>query len=383
MFDKKTHGIAIPVMFLICIGILMVYSSTALMSTEKYDSAFRYLWRHLFTIIIGFIVMFSLAEVDYHKLRVFVIPLLVLSVILLILVFVPGIGVSAGAGSGVKRWIKLWPSTFQPSELVKISVVLFLADYMAKNEWRMKNPRYGIIIPFCIVAVFQGIILLQPDFGAVMSLAVLTVILLFLGGVNWRYLAALALLSLPVIYKLIWSVPYRKDRIMAFWDPWEDHLGKGFQLCQSFIAFGRGGIKGVGIGASKQKLFYLPELHTDFVFSIIGEEMGLIGVSAVLVLFIWFFIKGVKIAAKTEDSFGYYLATGLTMMIVIQGLINFAVSIGLMPTKGLPLPFISYGGSALLINMAAVGILINMQKTLNAKQWTVDRVHYPRRLGKR
>ncbi|MBI4654134.1 MAG: putative lipid II flippase FtsW [Nitrospirae bacterium] len=357
---KNSKGIIIPVTALIVIGIVMVYSSTALMSMGKYGNGFHFIWRHLFIIVIGFLTMFFLARVNYQKLMVFVIPLLVLSLALLILVFVPGIGVSAG---GARRWIKLWPSTFQPSELAKITMVLFLADYMSRNASRMKSLRYGIIIPISVLIIFQGIILLQPDFGAAASLGILTITLLFIGGVRWNYIAGLALLSLPVIYKLVWSVSYRKDRILSFLDPWEDPLGKGFQLVQSFIAFGRGGLTGVGIGASKQKLFYLPELHTDFIFSLIGEETGIIGAAVVLCLFIWFFIKGIKIAQQTEDQFGYYLAIGLTMMIVNQALINFAVAVGAMPTKGLPLPFISYGGSAALINMAAVGILISILKS--------------------
>jgi len=361
---KNTHSIIIPVLALIVIGAVMVYSSTALMSTGKYGNSFHYLWKHIFIVIIGFIAMVSLAKTDYHRLRVFVISLLLLSLVLLILVFVPGVGISAG---GARRWLNLWLLTFQPSESVKITMVLFLAHYMDRNAHRMKNLYHGVIIPLCILFVFQAIMLPQPDFGAVINLGILTVALLIIGGASWRYIAGLVLLSLPMIYILIVSKPYRLDRLKVFLDPWQDPTGKGFQLVQSFLAFGRGGLTGVGIGDGKQKLFFLPELHTDFIFSLIGEELGLIGVFTVLGLFIWFFIKGVKIAMQTEDAFSYYLAMGLTLMIVNQALINFAVSIGIMPTKGLPLPFISYGGSSLLVNMAAVGILINIQKNLKSQ----------------
>lgn len=360
---KNTRGIVISVMILTGIGILMVYSSSAFVSTEKYGNSFHYFWKHLFTILIGFIAMIFLAKVNYYKLRCFVIPLLIFSVILLILVFVPGIGVSAGPNSEVKRWIKLWPLTFQPSELVKITMVLFLSDYISKNAHKMKDLRCGVIVPLTVMAIFQGIILLQPDFGAAMSIGIVALTLLFIGGIKWKYITGVVLLSLPVVYKLVLSAPYRIKRIMAFLDPWQDPQGSGFQLIQSFLAFGRGGITGVGIGDSKQKLFFLPEAHTDFIFSLIGEELGLIGVLIVLCLFSYLFIKGFKIAMRIEDSFGYYLAVGLTIMIGVQALINFAVSTGVMPTKGLPLPFISYGGSALLVNMAAVGILINISKS--------------------
>lgn len=360
--NKKVHGIIIPVLVLIGIGILMVYSSSAFISTEKYGSSFRYLWRHLFTILIGFAAIIFLAKVNYHKLRVFVIPLLIFSIILLILVFVPGIGASSGPHSEVKRWIKLWPSTFQPSELVKMIMVLFLADYMSKNMHKMKDLRCGVIVPIAVMVVFQCIILLQPDFGAVISIGIITLTLLFIGGIKWRYILGIILVSLPIGYKLILSTPYRMRRITSFLNPWQDPQDSGFQLVQSFLAFGRGGLTGVGIGDSKQKLFFLPEAHTDFIFSLIGEELGLVGVLTVLGLFVWLFIKGFKIAMQTEDSFGYYLALGLTIMIGSQALINFGVSTGVMPTKGLPLPFISYGGSALLVNMAAIGILINISK---------------------
>lgn len=365
--SKNAGGIVIPVIVLAGIGILMIYSSSVLISEEKYGSGFHYLWRHLFTILVGFSTMIFLAKVDYLKLRGFVIPLLIFSFVLLILVFVPGIGVSAGPQSEVKRWIKLWPSTFQPSELTKITVVLFLADYMSKNIYKMKSLRYGVIIPFAVVAVFQGIILLQPDFGGAVHIGIITLALLFIGGIKWRHVFGIILLALPIFYSLVLSAPYRMKRIMAFLNPWQDPQGAGFQLVQSFLAFGRGGLTGVGIGDSKQKLFFLPEAHTDFIFSLIGEEIGLLGVLTVLGLFLWLFIKGFRMAMRTEESFGYYLALGLTIMIGSQALMNFAVSTGLMPTKGLPLPFVSYGGSAFLVNAAAVGILINIAKNCRGK----------------
>ncbi|MBI4710099.1 MAG: putative lipid II flippase FtsW [Nitrospirae bacterium] len=373
---RKTHSILIPVGILIFVGLLMVFSSTGLISKAKYGNGYHYLWMHLFTVVIGLAAMLFLAQMDYRKLnnRWVVIILLALSLGLLILVFT-GIGVKA---NGARRWIRLWPSTFQPSEFVKFTTVLALAYYIEKYASKMKSLGYGILIPFAVVGIFQLIIYKQPDFGAIISLGIITIILLFIGGIRlkWNYIAGFLLLGAAGFYKFVWLEPYRKDRVMFFWNPWKDALGKGFHLVQSLLAFGRGGITGVGPGASKQKLFYLPELHTDFIFSLIGEEWGLIGVSCILGLFIWFFIKGTKIAEQTEDPFGYYLAMGLTLMIVMQALINFAVTIGLMPTKGLPLPFISYGGSALLVNMMAVGVLISIQRSVNSKGWTGERGRY-------
>ncbi len=364
--NKTVGGIIIPVIVLTGIGILMVYSSSVFISKAKFGSSFHYLWRHLFTVFIGATVMVFIAKLDYRKLRVLVIPLLILSAVLLVLVFVPGIGVSAGPHSAVQRWIRLWPSTFQPSELVKITLVIFLADYISRNIQKMKDFRCGVMIPVAVMGIFQCIIMLQPDFGAAMSIGLITITLLFVGGIKWRYIFSMMLLSIPVIYVLILSAPYRMKRILAFLDPWQDAQGSGFQLVQSFLAFGRGGILGVGIGHSKQKLFFLPEAHTDFIFSLIGEEMGMIGVLTVMGLFICLIVKGFRISMQTDDSFGYYLALGLTVMIGSQALINFAVSTGVIPTKGLPLPFISYGGSAFLVNMAAAGILINISKNWNS-----------------
>ena len=362
ILEKNTRGILVPVVILLCIGIIMVYSSSAFMSTEKYGNSFHYIWKHLFTTLIGFMGMIFFVKLDYQDIKRFVIPLLVFSFILLILVFVPGIGMSAGAKSTVKRWINLRLLTFQPSEFAKIAMIVFLSKYISKNANRMNTLRYGIMIPIAVMVVFQGIILLQPDFGAAMSIGIITLTLLIIGGIRWRYIVSVIAVSIPAVVVLIIAAPYRLKRILAFIDPWKDSQGTGYQLIQSFYAFGRGWITGVGLGSSKQKLYFLPEAHTDFIFSLIGEETGLIGTIIVVGLFVYLLIRGFKIAMQAEDSFGYYLAIGLTIMIGSQALINFAVSTGLMPTKGLPLPFISYGGSALLVNMMAVGILINISK---------------------
>jgi cell division protein FtsW len=211
------------------------------------------------------------------------------------------------------------------------------------------------------MVLFQLVILKQPDFGAAMSLAFLTVAMLFISGMRLRYLASLSVFALPVIIMLALK-PYRLQRITCFLDPWKEPQGCGFQLVQSFIALGSGGITGVGIGSSKQKLAYLPESHTDFIFSIIGEEFGLLGVLTIVLLFFTLFVRGIAVASRSKEPFVYYLATGLTLMISLQALINFSVAIGLVPTKGLPLPFISYGGSSLLVNMAAVGMLLTISK---------------------
>ncbi len=358
--------IIVATLCLIGVGVLMVYSSTAILSMKKYGTSFHYLKNQILTAALGIVTMVTFAKINYMRMRRFAIPLLCLSFILLLLVFVPHIGISAG---GARRWLRLWPSTFQPSELVKIAMVIFLSDYMAKRQEDMKTPVKGLIIPIAIMGIFQIVLLKQPDLGAIISLGLLTISLLFIGGVRLSHILGLLLLSVPILYKLMLSVPYRRRRIMAFLDPWQDPLGSGFQLVQSLLALGNGGLTGVGLGQSKEKLFFLPEPHTDFISSLIGEELGFIGISLVILLFIIIFIRGVRIASRLKEPFGAYLCFGLTLMIGIQGVVNFSVVSGLMPTKGLPLPFVSYGGSSLLINMMAVGLLLNLSKTIPREEW--------------
>jgi len=357
---KYDKWLLLVTVLLVGFGALMIYSSTSVITpvlARKNITEFYYFKRHIVTIIIGFSFMFFTYKLNITSIEKIAVPLLIFSFALLVLVFLPHIGLSAG---GARRWIRLWPSTFQPSELVKISMVIFLAKYMSMPSYR--TDRFvSFIKPVLVMVLFQIAFLKQPDFGAAMSLAFLTFAMLFISGIRLRYLASLSVLAIPVLFKLIME-PYRLRRLTSFLNPWEDAQGSGFQLVQSFIALGSGGLTGVGIGSSKQKLSYLPESHTDFIFSIIGEEFGFIGVSVVVALFLILFIKAISIANRAKDRFVYYLATGLALMISLQALINFAVATGLVPTKGLPLPFISYGGSALLVNMAAIGVLLNIAK---------------------
>ena len=346
--------------FLLGLGALMIYSSTAVVSpamSKKDVTQFFYFKRHLFTMLLGFAAMFAAYRLRPEALKKTALPLLIFSFLLLVLVFIPGMGISAG---GAKRWLRLWPSTFQPSELVKLSMVIFLAKYMSAYNYRTDS-FVSFIKPIAIMAVFQVIFLKQPDFGAAISLGIITLAMLFFSGMKLRYLLSLAVFALPVVVKLI-REPYRWKRVTSFLNPWDDPQGSGFQLIQSFIALGSGVIKGVGLGESKQKLLFLPETHTDFIFSLVGEELGLIGAGIIILLFVMLFVRGIATTNKAKDSFVYYLSFGLSIMIALQALINFSVVTGMIPTKGLPLPFISYGGSSLLVNMAAVGILLNLSK---------------------
>ncbi len=337
------------------IGILMVYSSTSV-SPETGTQSYYYLKKQLLTFLIGILLLLFFTNIDLQVIRAMAIPLLIFSFFLLILVFT-NLGISAG---GARRWLRLWPTAFQPSELAKLSMVLFLSWYMSGKRYLPERFR-EMIIPLLVMASFQVIFIKQPDFGAFMTFGILTLSMIFLSGMRLRYIASLGVILIPLVYYLI-KEPYRWRRIVAFLDPWSDPAGSGFQLIQSLIAFGSGGLFGVGLGESKQKLLYLPAIHNDFIFALVGEELGLIGAYMVVLLFLWLFLRGVSVAKKTKDPFSYYLASGISLMIAIQAVVNFSVATGLAPTKGLPLPFISYGGSSLVVNMMAVGMLLNISR---------------------
>ena len=347
-------------LILTAFGALMVYSSTSVITpvfARKNITPFFYLRRHVVTILVSLIFLIISTRISTKTLKKAAIPLLIFSFLLLILVFVPKIGVAAG---GAKRWIRLWPSTFQPSELVKLAMVLFLAWYLSTPAFKPDNV-LSFLLPVGIMGIFQIVFLMQPDFGAALSLGLLTITMLVISQVRMRYIMYLSLLAVPLVAKLIME-PYRLKRVLSFLDPWDDPQGAGFQLIQSFIALGSGGFTGVGLGQSKQKLSFLPEVHTDFIFSLAGEELGFIGAIFLVILFLMLFLRGIKIARDKTEPFAYYLASGLTMMIALQAMINFFVATGLVPTKGLPLPFISYGGSSLLVSMGAIGLLLNLSR---------------------
>ncbi len=352
------------VLLLIIVGLTAVYSSTAVISSDavkKYQqygitaNQFEFVKRQFFTVVLGIFAMFIAYKIKLSHMKKAAIPLLIVSLILLLLVF-SSLGVSGG---GARRWIQLWPSTFQPSELVKLTMIIFLSWYMSMHSYKTDKILF-FAIPVGIMVVFQVIFELQRDFGAIISLGLLTVSMLFLSGVKLRYLFLLSIIAAPIIAKMLLE-PYRWSR-MIFLDPWRDPHGSGYQLIQSFIALGSGGLTGVGLGEGRQKLLFLPEVHTDFIFSMIGEEVGFIGAITVVFLFFALFLMGIAIAKKTVNPFSYYLCFGISIMIALQAITNLAVVTGMAPTKGMPLPFISFGGSALIVNMTAIGLLLNISK---------------------
>jgi len=282
-----------------------------------------------------------------------------IALVALVLVLIPGIGREV---SGARRWFRFKFISFQPSEFANLALIIYMADFIARKGDKIKSLFKGFIPPICVLGATALLILIQPDLGTVVALGSVILIMLFVAGTRGSYILSLILCSLPAAYFLVFSVPYRRARIMAFLNPWLDPKGTGFQIIQSQIAIGSGGIFGRGLGHSQQKLFYLPAAHTDFIFSIIGEELGLIGTLGVIILFMIFIQQGLKIIKNAQDKFGYFLALGLVLMISLKAIINIGVSCGLFPTKGLPLPFISYGGSSLLFDMVSLGILINIAR---------------------
>lgn len=354
---KEGQSLLIITTILICIGIVMVYSSSSYYAYERFhDSAF-YLKRHLMHCLIGLALAWFIIKSDYRKIRNYTKILLSLAVLSLVLVLLPKIGHEAG---GAKRWIKLWGWGFQPSEFVGLFLIIYLADVLERKQFYIKSFFHGFAPPLIISGIVVLLILLQPDLGSALTLLAVSVIMLFVSGANMMHLVPFVFGLVPMFYFLIFRVPYRLRRIVSYLNPWSDAQGAGFQIVQSFLALGSGSILGLGLGCSRQKLFYLPQAHTDFIFSIIGEELGLIGTLGIVFLFCLFVWQGIKISIKARDLFSRFLALGITVNIGLKAIINIAVSTGAIPTKGLPLPFISYGGTALIFNIAGAALLLNI-----------------------
>jgi len=342
---------------LLVMGLLMVYSTSSVVAMKRFGSQYFFVKKQLTYMLAGFICFFGAMRVPYSFYRKMAYPILLLSIAALVCIYIPGIGFSAG---GARRWIRLGPIAFQPSEPAKLAVIFFLAYSLAAKQEKIREFSVGFLPNILIPGVVILLIMFETDLGTSVALASIVALLNFIAGVKKRYLGALVVGSGVMIYLVIQKFSYMMTRIVIFMDPWKDPEGKGFQMVQSFLAFGSGGIKGVGLGEGKQKLFYLPEAHTDFILSVIGEELGFVGVACVLALYALFLYCGVKVAMKSRDRHGMYLALGLTFMVVLQAVFNSGVVMGLLPPKGLPLPFISYGGTSLLVNMIAVGILLNI-----------------------
>lgn len=348
------------VMLILVIGLVMIYSASAMIAAQKSNSELPYyfLLRQIVFLAAGGVLMFLLMHVDVRHLRSPQILFLLLGALLAALVLV----LFQSPVNGTHRWFVLPFFQLQPSEFAKPVLVLFLASYLAQREEKINDLSQALIPISAVLAIVAGLILLQPDFGTAATIVVVCAALIFVAGVSWKYIGVAAMVLIPAAFAMIFSADYRRDRLLTFLDPEADPLGKGFQALQSLIAIGTGGVTGLGLGNGRQKLFFLPEPHTDFIFSIIGEELGFIGALAVLSLFAFFVWRGLQIAKASHDRFAFYAALGCTLMIGVQALINVSVTLCLLPTKGLPLPLISHGGSSLIASLATVGILLNLSQ---------------------
>jgi len=351
----------ISTLILLLVGWLMEYSASTIVVWKSQQDPHLYLKRRLLHILIGLLPLVLTMRINYHKIRRLTYPLLISSLLLLLLVLSPWFGREV---SGARRWLNLGLLSFQPAELAKMSLILYLAHSLTKRQDRIQDLSSGYLPNFIILGIFSGLIFLQPDFGTGILLLILGWTICLLAGARLLHLFSSVSLCLPFILGALLTSRFRRERLLTFLDPWSDPLDRGYQITQSFLALGNGGWWGTGLGCGKQKLFYLPEGHTDFIFAIIGEELGFLGALGIVLLLGIIICRGFKIAISCKDCYGSLLASGITAMIAIQSVINLSVVVGLLPIKGLPLPFISWGGSSLLIDMTGIGLLWNISQEI-------------------
>lgn len=359
---KRRHSdyaLLVTAVLLLGLGIVMVFSASAVMAMTSYGDPFYFLKRQAIWAAVGIISMVIFMNFDYWHYKKFPTVIIGLSILLLILVLVPGIGRTS---HGAQRWIGFGPIGISPSEPAKLALAIYLAAMFSKETYEIRSFIRGVLPPIALGLIMFGLIYLQPDLGTGLTLIGTTFIMLFSAGANLWHLAALVALGTPGVFAAIVSEDYRKRRFLAFLNPWADPKDSGYQIIQSLYALGSGGPFGVGLGKSKQKFLYLPEMHSDFIFAIIGEELGFMGAAAVIMLFFFFAWRGYRIAIKAPDCFSCLLACGLTSMILFQAIINIGVVTATLPITGIPLPFLSSGGSSLVFTLAAVGILLNISR---------------------
>lgn len=357
MKNKMYIYLFISVLILSIFGLIMIYSSSYIWAEYKFNDAYKYVKQQGLFLIIGTVLMYYISKIDYHIYEKKAMKIFGICIILLILVLIPGIG---SVRNGSRSWFGIGSFGIQPSEFAKLSLIILTSRYLSKSNKFLKDIKNGVFPILLILLFVFGLIMLQPDFGTGMIIVVSIIAILYVAGVNMKFFVGLGIIGVIGIIILIVIAPYRMDRITSFINPWNDPLGTGFQIIQSLYAIGPGGLLGMGFLNSRQKHFYLPEPQTDFIFSIISEEFGILGIIIVSTLFIFILHCGIKIALKCNDHFGKYLAFGMIFQMIIQSIMNLMVVVGLIPVTGVTLPFLSYGGSSLLISMISIGILLNI-----------------------
>jgi len=356
-FGSGDWRLLLLVSVLILGGLVMVYTASSLLAERKYQDSFYYIRKQMQWLIVALPAFLLATRVNTNRLRDWIIPLTILVFLMLLTPLIFGMAVN-----GSRRWIRFGGLSFQPSEIAKLFTVFYLAHYIAKKRSRFAHFFEGLVPPLIVVGLMALLILLEPDFGSTVVIMSLTFLLLFLGGIPLKQLLLVLGMVLPFLIYWVITSPYRLERILTFMDPWKEARGSGFQIIQSQIAIGSGGLTGLGLAGGKQGLFFLPEAHTDFIFSLIGESFGLIGTTAVLLLFLAILWRGTAISFQAEDDFSRILALGMTLIICLPAVLNMGVVTGILPTKGLPLPFVSYGGSSLIANTLAIGLLYNISR---------------------
>ena len=356
----KTTSILVGiVLVLVTLGVVMLASTSSIQGDQLFKDPSYFLKRQVIWLVVAFVAAFLTSNIDYHYWKPLALPLAIFSVVLLVMVLIPGVGLNI---KGSSRWLRFGSANFQPSELAKLATVVFLAWWMSRIQRHALEMIRGMIIPLGGLALILGLVFIEPDFGTTMLIGMVGMTLMFIGGSRVSYLVVAAATGLCAFALAIMEDAERMRRVTAFLNPEKYAKDEAFQLLNAIYAFVVGGGAGVGLGQSLQKHFYLPEAHTDFIFAILGEELGLAASLSVVVLFLGLFICGIRISFRAQDQFGKLLGFGLTMMIVLQAAINIGVVTGSLPTKGLPLPFISFGGSSLMVSLAMVGILINIAR---------------------
>ncbi len=361
--SRRTDMILLAVtLTLVAGGLAMVYSTSAVVAHERYGDSLYFLKRQALWALLGLLLMWSGRRVPYQAQRRLAVPLVFGVLVALLLVLHPAFGKAVG---GAQRWLRLGPVTLQPSEFAKYGLILYVARTLAQNPRRLTSFAYGYLPNVLIMGILALLVFAQPDLGTAVVLAATAGLVLLIAGVPGRYLGYTALAGLPLLYWGLMHVRFRFGRLRVFLDPWVDPQGDGYQPIQSLLALGQGGVLGIGLGHSQQKLFYLPEAHTDFIFAVIGEELGFVGTVTLVLLFLLLLWRVLRIALSCEEPFGVYLGLGIFVLLALQITMNLGVVVGLLPTKGLPLPFISLGGSNLVVSLLAVGTMLNMAQERN------------------
>ena len=360
---KSDQVLFLTTLLLVAAGVVMVYSASAMMAAERFRQPHLFLVKQVMWAALGVAVLRLIMKVDYRHYRN---PAVVWTVVGLAAIGLIGVFLFP-AVKGSHRWIGLGFMGIQPSEFAKLAVILLSAYVLERRMNRIDEPWNALAPLGAVVGVFMVLILFEPDFGTAMALLLIAAVVVFTAGLAYRYIVGLALGVLPLAYSLIMGAPYRRRRWLAFWNPWENPRDDGYHVIQSLIAVGTGGVTGKGFMAGVQKLFYLPEPHTDFIYAVVAEEWGLVGATLLVIGFGLITWRGLRVASRAPDSFGAFLAIGVTTMFALQALVNVSVVLGLLPTKGIPLPFVSAGGSSLLVNLMAVGILLNVSQHASAQ----------------